>query len=191
LVFTGTVHRSHGTILSRAVVDCRAQYWEYGQFSVARSRVKNPHHLRVFLPEDLDKPEIRVPVAQNVVRIVESMILPSALTIPRDCVEIQEPVFFAPTSIYLPDDMPSDHDSGPMMKLETRRQILPIIHPDGSYDPMGLSPDCSDRKGISWNFIASGRTQISWNRIASDPQKFLRRRFFAQSSISAPSHFQT
>jgi hypothetical protein len=96
LVFAGTIHRSQGMTLSRAVVDFRPHDWGHGQLYVALSRVRNLYDLCVLLPADLDKPEIRVPVDQDVVHIVESMTVPSALTIPRDCVEIEEPVFLAP-----------------------------------------------------------------------------------------------
>jgi hypothetical protein len=35
LLFAGMVHRSHGMTLERAVIDCRAKFWEHWHISVA------------------------------------------------------------------------------------------------------------------------------------------------------------
>jgi hypothetical protein len=50
LIFAGTVHRSQGVTLDSAVVDLRGLFWEYGQFYVALSRVRDPRNLCVLLP---------------------------------------------------------------------------------------------------------------------------------------------
>jgi hypothetical protein len=110
LVFAGTVHRFQGMTLSRAVVDSRSQYWEHGQLYVALSRVRSPHDLCILLPGDLDDPEIRVPVDQGVVRIVESMTMPSSFAIPPNSVEMGEPGLPAGTSIDPLDERSSDDD---------------------------------------------------------------------------------
>jgi hypothetical protein len=51
LIFAGTVHRSQGMMLQRAVIDCRMKFLEHGQLYVARSGVKNAGDLCILLPE--------------------------------------------------------------------------------------------------------------------------------------------
>jgi hypothetical protein len=50
LIYVGTVHRSQGTTLDRAVVDLRKDLWERGQLYVALSRIRDPHNLCIMLP---------------------------------------------------------------------------------------------------------------------------------------------
>jgi hypothetical protein len=71
LVYAGTVHRSQGMTLERAVVDCRVKFWEHGQLYVAMSRVTSPRGLCVLLPPGMMESEIACPVDEVVVRIVE------------------------------------------------------------------------------------------------------------------------
>jgi hypothetical protein len=73
LLFAGTVHRSQGMTLQRAVIDCRTQFWKHDQPYVALSRVKSPADLCILLPNDMDDFTIRPPVDPDVVQIVESM----------------------------------------------------------------------------------------------------------------------
>jgi hypothetical protein len=51
LIFAGTVHRSQGMTLDRAVVDLRALFWEHDQLYVALSRMRDPRNLCVLLPD--------------------------------------------------------------------------------------------------------------------------------------------
>jgi ATP-dependent exoDNAse (exonuclease V) alpha subunit len=53
LVFAGTVHRSQGMTIERAVIDYRTKFWKHGQLYVALSRVKNPTDLCILLPPDM------------------------------------------------------------------------------------------------------------------------------------------
>jgi ATP-dependent exoDNAse (exonuclease V) alpha subunit len=48
LIFAGTVHRSQGMTLQRAVIGYRTKFWEHGQLYVARSRVKSPIDLYIY-----------------------------------------------------------------------------------------------------------------------------------------------
>jgi hypothetical protein len=73
LLFAGTVHRSQGMTLQRAVIDCRTQLWEHGQLYVALSRVKRPDDLCILLPPDTNDFTIRPPVDLSVVQIIEAM----------------------------------------------------------------------------------------------------------------------
>jgi hypothetical protein len=73
LLFAGTVDRSQGMTLERAVIDCRTKFWEHGQLYVALSRVKDPHHLCILLPPDVDDFLIRPSVDLDVVQILEKM----------------------------------------------------------------------------------------------------------------------
>jgi hypothetical protein len=73
LMFAGTVHKSQGMTLNKAVIDCRTKFWEHGQLYVALSRVKSPIDLCILLPSDTDDLTIRPPVDQEVVNIIESI----------------------------------------------------------------------------------------------------------------------
>jgi hypothetical protein len=73
LMYGGTVHRSQGMTLDRAVMDCRTKFWEHGQLYVARFRVRSPRGLCVLLPPGMMNEEIAGPVDERVVAIVESM----------------------------------------------------------------------------------------------------------------------
>jgi hypothetical protein len=79
LIYAGTVHRSQGMTLYRAVIDLRRSFWEHGQLYVALSRVKRPENLCILLPESLDESEdvtavpLRVPVDREIVNIVATM----------------------------------------------------------------------------------------------------------------------
>jgi hypothetical protein len=88
LVFAGTVHRSQGMTLSRAVVDYRSQFWEHGQLYVALSRVRQPEDLCLLLPADLRSAPIKVEGGVDVVTIVESMSGPLRFPIGRECLEM-------------------------------------------------------------------------------------------------------
>jgi hypothetical protein len=71
-VFAGTVHRSQGMTLDRAVIDCRTKFWEHGQLYVALSRVKRPADLCIVLPPDEDHFLIEPSVDLDVVRILDT-----------------------------------------------------------------------------------------------------------------------
>jgi hypothetical protein len=73
LIYAGTVHRSQGMTLDRAVMDCRMQFWEHGQLYVALSRVTSPRGLCILLPPGMMSPEIDGPVDAGVVTIVDRM----------------------------------------------------------------------------------------------------------------------
>jgi ATP-dependent exoDNAse (exonuclease V) alpha subunit len=73
LSFAGTVHRSQGMTLQRAVIDCRMMFLEHGQLYVTLSGVKNPGDLCVLLPGDIDDFAIRPAVDADVVQILETM----------------------------------------------------------------------------------------------------------------------
>jgi hypothetical protein len=73
LMYAGTVHRSQGMTLDRAVMDCRTQFWEHGQLYVALSRVRSPRGLCVLLRPGMMEEGIVGPVDEGVVEIVESM----------------------------------------------------------------------------------------------------------------------
>jgi hypothetical protein len=60
--------------------------------------VRNHYDLCVLLPLDLDGPEIKAPVDQDIVRIVQSMSVAPPSVIPPNCVGIEE--------LKLPPDTP-------------------------------------------------------------------------------------
>jgi hypothetical protein len=72
-VFAGTVHRSQGMTLDRAVIDRRTTFWEHGQFYAALSRVKTPADLCILQPSDMEDFMIRPPVDLEVVHIIETV----------------------------------------------------------------------------------------------------------------------
>jgi hypothetical protein len=53
MLFAGTVQRSQGMTLQRAVKDCRTKFWEHGQLYVALSPVKSPADLWILLLSNL------------------------------------------------------------------------------------------------------------------------------------------
>jgi hypothetical protein len=123
--------------------------------------VRSPCDLCILLPEDLDDPEIRIPVDQDVVRIVESMTLPSPFVLPSDSVEMGEPGFPAAPSINPLDAMSSDDDSSPLAETE-------IPMPDFPDDPprtIVRSADTLSRllgaDGDILNFDSLGPTEVS------------------------------
>jgi ATP-dependent exoDNAse (exonuclease V) alpha subunit len=73
LIFAGTVHRSQGMTLQRAVIDYRTKFWEHGQLYVALSQVKSPVDLCILLPDDMDDFTIRPPVDLDIIQILETM----------------------------------------------------------------------------------------------------------------------
>jgi hypothetical protein len=73
LVFAGTVHRSQGMTLGRAVVDIRTQFWEHGQLYVALSRVRSPVDLRILLPEEMTDFTITHRMDPQVVNMIPSL----------------------------------------------------------------------------------------------------------------------
>jgi hypothetical protein len=72
-LFAGTVHKSQGMTLQRAIIDYRTQFWAHGQLYVAISRLKSPGDLCILLPDDLDDFTIRPPVDPDVVQLLESI----------------------------------------------------------------------------------------------------------------------
>jgi hypothetical protein len=83
LIYAGTVHRSQGMTLHRAVIDLRKDFWEHGQLYVALSRVTDPCNLCVLLPppperetEEEEQQEdipIRVTVDQEMMNIISDI----------------------------------------------------------------------------------------------------------------------
>jgi ATP-dependent exoDNAse (exonuclease V) alpha subunit len=69
LLFAGTVHRSQGMTLQRAVIDCRTKFWEHRQLHVALSRVKSRADLCIFLPLDIDDIMIQLPMDLDVAQL--------------------------------------------------------------------------------------------------------------------------
>jgi hypothetical protein len=86
LMYAGTVHRSQGMTLSRAVVDCRSEFWEHGQLYVALSRVRDPRELCILLPKDKVDPPIKIPIDPDVVKIVRQMSVPETDQFDSECV---------------------------------------------------------------------------------------------------------
>jgi hypothetical protein len=72
LIFAGTVHRSQGVTLQRAVIDCRMKFWERGQLDVILSGIKSPGDLCIWFPDNRDDFTIHPPVDLNVVQIFET-----------------------------------------------------------------------------------------------------------------------
>jgi hypothetical protein len=66
LICAGTVHKSRGMTLQRAVIDCRMKLWEHGQLYVAVSGVKSPGDPRILFPDDMDNFTIRLTVDVHV-----------------------------------------------------------------------------------------------------------------------------
>jgi hypothetical protein len=60
LIYAGTVHRSHGMTLNRAVIDLKSQFCEHGQLYVALSRVRHPEIDACYYPNHLKKHEAAV-----------------------------------------------------------------------------------------------------------------------------------
>jgi hypothetical protein len=81
LICAGTVHRSQGMTLNRAVIDLRSQFWEHGQLYVALSRVRHPGNLCILLPESSEETSssdptavlLRIPVDREVVNVVSTI----------------------------------------------------------------------------------------------------------------------
>jgi hypothetical protein len=73
LIFAGTVHRSQGVTLQRAIIDYSTKFWEHGQLYTALSRVKSPVDLCILIADDMDDFTIRPPVDLDVVQILETM----------------------------------------------------------------------------------------------------------------------
>jgi hypothetical protein len=81
LIFAGTVHRSQGMTLHKAVIDLRTEFCEHGQLYVALSRVRNSENLCVLLHEssdqtsstDLGRVPLRIPAEAEVVEIVSAI----------------------------------------------------------------------------------------------------------------------
>jgi hypothetical protein len=81
LVYAGTVHRSQGMTLQRAVVDLKRNFWEHGQLYVALSRVSDPMNLCLLLPDssalgghiDPRETPIRVPVDGHIAEIISRL----------------------------------------------------------------------------------------------------------------------
>jgi hypothetical protein len=83
LFFAGTVHRSQGMTLQRAVIDDHTKFWEHGQLYMVISRVKSPVNLCIVLPDDMDDFTIRPPVDPDVIQSLETMESSRALRIPQ------------------------------------------------------------------------------------------------------------
>jgi hypothetical protein len=83
LIFAGTVHKSQGMTLRRAVIDYRTKFSEHTQLYVAFSRVKSPVDLCILLPDDTDDFAIRPSVDLDVIQILETMESSKALPIPQ------------------------------------------------------------------------------------------------------------
>jgi hypothetical protein len=116
LMYAGTVHRSQGMTLDRAVMDCRTQFWEHGQLYVALSRVRSPRGLCVLLRPGLVQEGIAGPVDEGVVESVESMDLAQAAAeeeVPLDFGDMEESVSDAPRAGPLPaGEVSSDGELG-------------------------------------------------------------------------------
>jgi hypothetical protein len=114
LLFAGTVYRSQGMTLQRAVIDCRTKFWEHGQFYVILSRVKNPADLYILLPPDMDDFTIGPPVDLDVFQILETINTFSEAQIAASCLANQmypfPPVFDCPDRALLKGlPCPGDH----------------------------------------------------------------------------------
>jgi hypothetical protein len=67
LIIGGTVYRSQGTTLQRAVIDYRMKCREHRQLHVALSGVKSPGDLCILFPDDVDDFTIRPAIDVDVV----------------------------------------------------------------------------------------------------------------------------
>jgi hypothetical protein len=72
-VFAGTVPRSQGMTLSKAIIDCRTSFWEHGQRCATLSRVRSPENICVLLPADLTDFSVNPLVDQKVAEILEAI----------------------------------------------------------------------------------------------------------------------
>jgi hypothetical protein len=67
----GTVHRTQGMILERALINLKANFWEHGQLDVVVSRVRQPDDLYILLlgssnlDRETDPAEISICVLVN------------------------------------------------------------------------------------------------------------------------------
>jgi hypothetical protein len=121
LIFAGTVHRSQGMTLNRAVIDCRTKFWEHGQLYVALSRVRNPKNLCILLPADDPDSTIRPTVDPDVVEIVNAM---SGLLRPVSGGRLIQP----------------DELDPPEMDSECRDQNTSVQLPDTDFDGFNDQP---------------------------------------------------
>jgi hypothetical protein len=73
--------------------------------------------------------QIKVPVDQDVVRIVQSMTVPSTFVIPADCTDVEEPVL-PPTSPFEPPAaLSSDEDNLFPVQPDASLPDTPTEHP--------------------------------------------------------------
>jgi hypothetical protein len=124
--------------LQRAVIDYRTEFWEYGQLSVALSRVKSPAVLCILLPDDMDDFTIRPPVDPDVVQIVESINASggplAALRLPTDNLQPNR-YSFDESDTTQSDEIPCPNDDLDAPEDETEslpgveHQAPEIVHP--------------------------------------------------------------
>jgi ATP-dependent exoDNAse (exonuclease V) alpha subunit len=84
LIYAGTVHRSQGMTLDRAVVDLRRDFWEHGQLYVALSRITDPRNLCILLPPSTLTENTQAEVEQQATVHQEDVGILIRLTIEND-----------------------------------------------------------------------------------------------------------
>jgi hypothetical protein len=65
LIYAGTVHRTQGMTLDRAVVDLRSDFWEHGQLYGPLSHISDPGNFCILLPPSTRTEITQVEVKQQ------------------------------------------------------------------------------------------------------------------------------
>jgi hypothetical protein len=188
LMFAGTVHRSQGMTLARAVVDYRSQYWEHGQLYVALSRVRNPRDLCILVRSDATEREMKVPVDLEVVRVVESMIVTTSTSPARDSVVVDETVVSRDTMM---DGSPGDGASEDDFPVTMVNKVRAAGVSDMESQTVGQEPDIGsehfENEGDVLDLPSMGRNEIPVQNVLRAAVRGCRGRFCEIMKDKRPS----
>jgi hypothetical protein len=178
LVFSGTVHRSQGMTLARAVVDCRSKFWEHGQLYVALSRVRDPRDLCVLLPGDVTDLAIRPTVDNDVVQILDSIGQDEGGNLAMTLMGVEEADHVVSQEGALPDPEGMAYDGAEFEDLNHNRQSMPPeeVDPAECHDPLPVHECPDEDQDLIFTMVAhvskmaaTARQLINLQRLIMDP----------------------
>jgi hypothetical protein len=150
LIYAGTVHRSQGMTLNRAVIDFRRYFWEHGQLYIALSRVRHPDNLCILLPESEEEIAISDPVAVPLRISVDRQVGNIVSTISRDTIRGVDTALSMPATHPSTTELPVDEfimTPADQTDQETNDRIEALPSPSHNLDVLWSDNDSHHEHG--------------------------------------------